>query len=122
MGIFYKPDISDSRGFSDTLHQAFKALSMGLPYVSPSVLNAIRSAASAGNYRFGCTLTTEEWDVLNHVIRGLTDKEIANRIGQSIKTVERRKGSMRRKLGARTTSELVAYIVNSGIRKSSDRG
>jgi DNA-binding NarL/FixJ family response regulator len=59
-----------------------------------------------------------EWEVLSYVVQGFSDKEIASLIQTSVKTVERRKQSLRRRLGVRSTSELVAKAVTCGVIRS----
>jgi len=52
-------------------------------------------------------LTPREREVLELIAQGLTTREIAARLGLSPKTVEAHRAKLARKLGARTTADLV---------------
>jgi two-component system response regulator FixJ len=52
-------------------------------------------------------LTAREWDVLEGVALGETNKQIARRLGLSARTVESYRADILQKCGARSTTELV---------------
>ena len=52
-------------------------------------------------------LTKREVEVLEHVIKGLTSKEMAQTLGISPSTVEVHREHIRLKLGARNTADLL---------------
>jgi len=52
------------------------------------------------------SLAPRELDVLHHVGRGLSTREIATRFGTSVKTVEAQKERIKHKLGVATAAEL----------------
>ncbi len=52
-------------------------------------------------------LTAREHEVFELVVAGTSNKQIANRWGISIKTVETHRGAINRKLGAHSTADLV---------------
>lgn len=54
-------------------------------------------------------LTPREREVLRAIKAGLTSSEVARTIGVSTRTIEFHRSNIRRKLGARTTAEAVAY-------------
>ena len=56
----------------------------------------------------GNGLTPREAEVSRHLTLALTDREIATRLGISVKTVEKHVGAILRKAGARSRTELVA--------------
>lgn len=56
----------------------------------------------------GTTLTQREVEVRTLLIQGLADKQIATRLGISVKTVEKHVGAVLRKENARSRTELVA--------------
>lgn len=64
--------------------------------------------------RFGETLarlTPRETEVLDCVVEGLLNKQIADRLGMSEKTVKIHRGRVMNKLGARTLAQLVGLVV-----------
>jgi DNA-binding NarL/FixJ family response regulator len=61
------------------------------------------------------TLTPRQREVLQLVIEGCTMKEIATRLGISIRTAESHKYEMMEGLGVQTTAELIQYAVKLGL-------
>ena len=110
------------RGFvlkSDTekhLIAALDALSINRSYFSGAISDALldqfldskpQSAASS--------LTHREREVVQHVAEGRINKEIAQRLSISVKTVETHRASAMRKLKLRTTADLVRYAVRNQL-------
>jgi two-component system response regulator NreC len=60
-------------------------------------------------------LSPRERDVLALVAEGSTNKEIAERLSISVRTVERYRASIMNKLGLHNRAELVAYAVRRGL-------
>lgn len=60
-------------------------------------------------------LSDREKEVLKLIASGFTNKEIANRLNISIKTVETHRSRLMEKLNIHKLSELVIYAVRSGI-------
>ena len=60
-------------------------------------------------------LTPRQREVLQLVAEGHSGKEIAARLGISVKTVEYHKASLMNRLGVRTGSELTKYAVAHGV-------
>lgn len=60
-------------------------------------------------------LSDREREVLQLVVLGHTQKEIASRLGLSVKTVESHRTRLSHKLGCRTRAELVAYAISAGL-------
>ena len=60
-------------------------------------------------------LSDRERQVLQLVVLGHTQKEIAARLHLSVKTVETHRTNVARKLGCRTRAELVAYAISAGL-------
>jgi DNA invertase Pin-like site-specific DNA recombinase/DNA-binding CsgD family transcriptional regulator len=59
-------------------------------------------------------LTVRQSEVLRLARRGLSGKQIARSLGISVRTVEDHFSAMRRRTGARSQSELVAYAATAG--------
>jgi FixJ family two-component response regulator len=61
-------------------------------------------------------LTPREREVLNHVVAGRLNKQIAGDLGTVEKTIKVHRGRMMRKLGMRTVQDLVRLAERAGIR------
>ncbi|WP_379545789.1 LuxR C-terminal-related transcriptional regulator [Qipengyuania sp. DSG2-2] len=60
-------------------------------------------------------LTDRERQVLNLVVAGRTNREIAETLGISAKTVDRHRTNMMAKTGAHSATELVAFALREGL-------
>lgn len=60
-------------------------------------------------------LTKRELEVLKLVVKGLQNKEIAESLGISHRTVESHRSQAMQRVGARTTAELVRLAIAAGI-------
>jgi len=60
-------------------------------------------------------LTAREREVFHLVIEGLTTKEVAKRLGTSVKTAENHRVRVLEKLGVRNTAEVIRYAVRHGL-------
>ncbi len=58
------------------------------------------------------SLTPREREVLDHVVEGRLNKQIAHDIGAALKTVKIHRGRMMRKMGVRSVAELVQLVHN----------
>jgi FixJ family two-component response regulator len=75
-----------------------------------------RSSAEKNNAR--CLLellTPREFEVMELVITGMLNKQIAGELGRAEKTVKVHRGRMMRKLGITSVAELVKLVQNAGI-------
>ncbi|MCS7173053.1 MAG: response regulator transcription factor [Armatimonadetes bacterium] len=59
-------------------------------------------------------LTSRELEILLHMVKGATDREIANRMYLSATTVKSHIRSIFRKIGARNRTQAVAYALRNG--------
>lgn len=60
-------------------------------------------------------LTARQCQVLRLAASGMSDKQIATRLGLSIRTVQDRFAELRQRTGTRTRGELLAYAVATGL-------
>ncbi len=60
-------------------------------------------------------LTSREIEILRLYVEGLINKEISDKLGISIRTVETHKNHIMRKLGLKSTVELVKYAIRNKI-------
>ncbi len=58
-------------------------------------------------------LTPREGEILDHVVEGLSSKEIASRLNVSFKTVEAHRAKVMRKMEAESVAQLVRLVVSS---------
>lgn len=104
------------------LRQAIRAVHGGGGFYSPSVAahlrDAVRSGASpeapAGRPTLE-GLTSREREVLVLVAQGLLNKEVAARLGISVRTVEAHRDNVGRKLGVRSVAELTLIVMTAGL-------
>ena len=60
-------------------------------------------------------LSEREMEVINQIRDGLSSKEIADKLGISIKTVEVHRHNILKKLKVKNTASLINYINSSGL-------
>src|SRR5262252_367075 len=60
-------------------------------------------------------LTPREYEIVQLLAEGKSNKEVAASLGISVKTVETHRANMMRKLGLHSVTELVRYALRDGI-------
>jgi two-component system response regulator FixJ len=65
-------------------------------------------------------LSPREMDVLNSLVSGNANKQTAQELGISPRTVEIHRGNMMRKLNARSPSDAVRLALYAGLDEPSD--
>jgi len=60
-------------------------------------------------------LSDREREVFEKIVLGHTQREIAEQLHISVKTIETHRARIAEKLGCRTRAELVAYAINAGV-------
>ena len=104
---------------SDELLRAVRAVAAGGSYLDPAITGKIfgdyadRSARLRGETG-GATATERELEVLRFIALGYSNKEIAEKINVSVKTVEAHKANAMRKLNMRTRIDIVRYAILQG--------
>jgi FixJ family two-component response regulator len=98
------------------------------PFRDQDLLDAVQAAldraqASHANQRILSelkakfdTLTSREQEVMAHVTRGLLNKQVAAELGVTEVTIKVHRGSLTRKMGAKSLAELVRMADALGIR------
>jgi two-component system nitrate/nitrite response regulator NarL len=90
------------------LLNAVRAVAGGGAYLSGGLMARVFPAASAPTVAVNVYgLTERETEILGYVADGLSNKEVANRLNLSIRTVETHRLAIRRKTRAFTLSDLV---------------
>lgn len=92
--------------------QAIRAASQGDIYVHPAMTRALLQQPIATEHRLGSPaeeLTRREVDVLRLLAKGNTNRQIADLLGLSVRTVENHRANLLGKLGLSSRVELVSY-------------
>ena len=103
----------------DELTAAIRTVMKGRCYLSASIADVvikdyIRHLEKTGSGVFS-VLTAREREVLQSLSEGLSTKEIAARLGVSVKTVETHRGQIMEKLDIHSVAELTKYAIREGI-------
>jgi len=97
---------------------AVEAVRSGDSYLSPSVTQQVVSAIARPGDRpsyAASGLTEREREVLHLIADGLSSKEIAQRLGVSLKTVESHRANVMEKLDIHKVSGLVRFAIRAGL-------
>lgn len=99
--------------------QAVREVTAGRRYLSPPfserAIEAYLQKAQATPLDPYETLTTREREVLQLAAEGLSNPEIAARLGISPRTAETHRANLMRKLGLHNQTELIRYAIRRGI-------
>lgn len=102
----------------DELRIAAQKILNGETYVSPSFDGGVRESVDSSPGRRGrhsARLTARQIEVVQLIAEGFGNKEIAERLHISVKTVEFHRGRIMTKLGAHNVADLIRYAVQCGI-------
>ncbi len=97
---------------------AVHAASRGDLYVHPAMTRALLEARSVEHSPprvTGVSLTRREVDILKMLARGNTNRQIAEALGLSVRTVEGHRANLMGKLGVSSRVELVSYAEKHGL-------
>lgn len=95
------------------LIEAVETLARHEAYISGKVSGALLDVVFDGRSRVGSPLTARERTVVQLIAEGRTNKEICPILRISVKTVETHRASALRKLGVRTTADLIRYAIRT---------
>ncbi len=91
-------------------------MARGRTFVAHTPAGVGPAGANAGAGALGADrLSDRERQVLELVARGHTNREVAERLALSIKTVETYRSRLSDKLGIRTRAELVRFAAETGL-------
>ena len=106
---------------ADELVRAVRNVMQGKVHLSPSAATAmvreLNVEPEPEAAAVGPTLSERELAVLKLIVDGLRNKEIAEHLSVSTKSVETYRARLMTKLGCTSTAELVRYAVRVGIAK-----
>jgi two-component system, NarL family, nitrate/nitrite response regulator NarL len=99
---------------------AIKAVHAGEVYFSPSVSKVLIEEMADGNKRsldapVPPPLTDREREVLSLIAEGLLNKQIADRLGIGVRTIETHRERIMRKLDIHTVAGLTKYAIARGM-------
>jgi DNA-binding NarL/FixJ family response regulator len=99
------------------LGAAIRAVALGASYLSPAISKTVLAGSPGRSARpmQPEELTVRQLQVLRLVVEGRTMKEIAARLGLSVKTVEAHRAQMTERLGIRDVPGLVRYAMRAGL-------
>lgn len=101
---------------SELVH-AIRAVAKGGKYLDPAVVGKVLGSFSGRNpkpFEGPANLTDREAEVLRLVAWGYSNKDIANQLELSVKTVEVHKTNAMKKLGMNSRIDIVKYAVAQG--------
>jgi len=101
---------------TEELAKAIETISAGETFFSPeaarSALNQYVRGGLGGN---AVQLTQREREVLVQIAEGLSNKEVASRLGVGVRTVETHREHIMKKLNIRSVAGLTKYALNTGL-------
>ncbi len=100
----------------DQLLEAIRVAAEGGTYLEPQLGARLAASAAATPPE----LTDRELEVLRLVARGQTNREVAERLFLSVRTVETHRARLQRKLGLSRRSDLVEYALERGLVEASE--
>jgi DNA-binding NarL/FixJ family response regulator len=103
---------SDARKY---LIQAIETLATHKPFFTAKVSEVLLDAYRRKPDRVRSVLTDRERSVVQLIAEGNTNKEVANTLAISLKTVETHRASIMRKLNLPSSAALVRYAVRNNI-------
>jgi two-component system response regulator NreC len=108
------------RAAPDDLLHAIRVVARGEVFLYPSlavrlVQDFLKRQASGEETAAEGELTAREQEVLVLIAQGMTNPEIAERLVISVKTVDRHRENIMRKLNLHSRIELVKYALRSGL-------
>lgn len=98
---------------AEEMFNAIKAVYSGGIYYSPAIADAIFHKANGPVD----SLTDRETVVLDMLANGASNKESANALGISARTIEVHRRNIKKKLGLRSTPALIRFAIDSGLGK-----
>jgi DNA-binding NarL/FixJ family response regulator len=116
LGYLYRGD-----GLEDWIVPALKTVISGRPFVSPTPLGILRNQhASLNRQTRTLALSGADVAILKLTVQGKSDKEMAKALDVPVRTVEKRKARLRRKIGVNSTVELAVYAVTQHLFDATD--
>ena len=115
----------EKQSSAEILTLAIREVAQGKTFYSPSIaarLNGLKAGGQPGSASPRTVLnqlTSRETEVLQLVAEGSGNKQVAAELGISIKTVEKHRKQLMRKLKIHDTASLTRYAIAAGVIESS---
>ena len=93
------------------LAKAIRIVAQGGDYISPDIRQQLAADPPVPD------LTPRQSEILKSMVRGLTDRDIAERLGLSTESVSEHVGAIRQKIGAANRTEAVAIAMRKYLLK-----
>lgn len=105
---------------AEDLRRAIRAVARGEQYFAPSVSKLmiesyVRSTTGQGGQKATIELTPRETEILQLIVDGHTNQQIAKKLHISVRTVEFHRANLTEKIGVRDTAGLVKYAIQKRI-------
>lgn len=95
---------------------AVRTVADGRTHFGPAVAKVVqRMVSNARNPATTTELSPRERDVLRFLAEGMSSKEIADRLGLSVRTVENHRGSIARRTGLHSVAQLTLHAARLGL-------
>lgn len=94
---------------------AVESVQAGKPYFAGPVARTVLDGFLKAEKVSEPSLTPREREIIQLVAEGQSNKDVAQRLGISVKTVETHRAALMRKLGLRDVTDLVRYAVRNRI-------
>ncbi|MBN2165334.1 MAG: response regulator transcription factor [Marinilabiliaceae bacterium] len=121
---YYKMIHSGVKGFvlkeagSRELEEAIKEVFEGRNFFSQELLrNIIVNLTEKKNDQHESDFTIREIEILQHICSGYSNKEIAEKLNISVRTIENHKSNLLQKTGTKNTVSLIIYAIKNEIVK-----
>lgn len=106
------------RAAEEELIAALRAVSRGDMYIHPAITRLlVKDLSPTVESKQGAldTLTPREMEVMKYIIRGFTNRQVAEALFISVRTVEGHRASLFSKLGLKNRVELVEFAEKNGL-------
>jgi two-component system response regulator NreC len=106
------------RAVESELINAIRAVARGEIYIHPSMTRALLRGPTSRTPSPSCAwepLTPRENDVLRLIVLGYTNRQAADELGLSVRTVESHRANLMSKLGLKSRVELVRWAADNGF-------
>lgn len=101
---------------TEELLQAIDAVNAGDSFFSPEVARAaLNKYVRGAGENAAAQLTNREREVLVQIAEGLSNKEIANKLGVGVRTVETHRERIMRKLNIHSVAGLTKFAISKGL-------
>lgn len=110
----YLPKDTAMSELLEAIHTIYKGENYFNKEISDTILKSLRNKTNESNAK---SLTNREKEIIELVVDGLTNKEIADKLFISIRTVDSHKNNIMQKLNLKSSIELVKYAIKNNLAK-----